>query len=265
MMITKPGRFKTKIRSLLISTFDRIENNNNCNFETNGEKHFLENLFADFSKDKEKKRIIFDVGANIGEYTQMLLDCAEQHNVPADIHVFEPTAKCFEDLEDRFRTYDNVFLNKKGLSDTGEKCLIYYDQEQSGLASLYRRDLRYYNIELSKSEEIETICAVDYIERKKIPHIDYLKVDVEGHELKAFVGFGKYLSSDYIDYIQFEYGGANLDSHTSLMELYTFLEGRGFKVAKVFPKGLEIRSYNPEMENFSYANYVAISNRLLEG
>jgi len=98
MIITKPSWFKTYIRSLLISTLDRIENNNNCNFETNEEKLFLENLFADFSKDKEKKRIIFDIGANTGEYSQLLLDCVEQHNVPTDIHVFEPTAKCFEDL-----------------------------------------------------------------------------------------------------------------------------------------------------------------------
>lgn len=189
---------------------------------------------------------------------------AEQHNVPTDIHVFEPTVKCFEDLVNKFRTYGNFFVNKKGLSDTEEKCLIYYDREQSGLASLYRRDLRHYNIELSKSEQIETICAVDYIDQKQIPHIDYLKIDIEGHELKAPEGFGKYLSSDFIDYIQFEYGGANLDSHTSLMELYTFLEGREFKIAKVFSKGIEIRSYNPDMENFRYANYVAISNRLLE-
>jgi len=60
---------------------------------------------------------------------------------------------------EQFRTYGNVFVNKKGLSDAEEKCLIYYDRERSGLASLYRRDLRHYNIELSKSEEIETICA----------------------------------------------------------------------------------------------------------
>jgi len=139
-----------------------------------------------------------------------------------------------------------------------------YDRERSGLASLYRRDLRHYNIELSKSEEIETICAGDYIDQKQIPHIDYLKIDIEGHELKALEGFGKYLSGDFIDYIQFEYGGTTLDVHTSLMELYTFLESRGFKVAKVFSKGLEILSYNPDMENFRYANYVAISNRWLE-
>lgn len=211
------------------------------------------------------KRIIFDVGANIGEYSQMLLDCSERYKVPIELHVFEPTAKCSEILDDKLKVYDNITLNRQGLSDTKGKCLIYYDKEQSVLTSLYKRNLEYYNIELSKSEEIEPICATDYIEGKQIPHIDYLKVDVEGHELKALIGFGKYLSGDNIDFIQFEYGGTNLDSHTSLMELYALLESRGFKVAKMFPKGLQIRSYNPDMENFSYANYVAISNRLLKG
>jgi len=38
-----------------------------------------------------------------------------------------------------------------------------------------------------------------YIDQKEIPHIDLLKVDVEGHELSVFEGFGKYLSGDFID------------------------------------------------------------------
>ncbi len=32
----------------------------------------------------------------------------------------------------------------------------------------------------------------------------------------------------FLDFIQFEYGGANLDSHTSLLEFFDFLETRGF-------------------------------------
>ena len=76
-------------------------------------------------------------------------------------------------------------------------------------------------------------------------------------------GFGSYLNADFIDYIQFEYGGANLDSKTSLMELYKFFKDRGFIVTKVMPKGLEIREYSPFMENFMYSNYVAISIKIL--
>ena len=102
-----------------------------------------------------------------------------------------------------------------------------------------------------------------YIESEGIEHINFIKIDIGGHELKALEGFGSYLNADFIDYIQFEYGGANLDSKTSLMELYKFFKDRGFIVTKVMPNGLEIREYSPFMENFMYSNYIAISNRIL--
>ena len=87
-------------------------------------------------------------------------------------------------------------------------------------------------------------------------------MDIEGHELKAMEGFGNYMNGNFIDYIQFEYGGANLDSHTCLMDIYRFLEERGFNIAKIMPKGLVIRKYQPWMDNFNCANYVAVSTRI---
>ncbi len=71
--------------------------------------------------------------------------------------------------------------------------------------------------------------ADEYIEKNKIKHISFIKIDVEGHELKVLEGLGNYLNADFIDYIQFEYGGANLDSHSSLLEIYEVLEKSNFR------------------------------------
>ncbi|PIY58809.1 MAG: methyltransferase FkbM, partial [Candidatus Yonathbacteria bacterium CG_4_10_14_0_8_um_filter_43_17] len=90
------------------------------------------------------------------------------------------------------------------------------------------------------------------------------KIDVEGHELSTLSGFGKYLNADFIDFIQFEYGGANLDSHTNLLDFYNLLTPIGFKIAKVMSQSLELREYSPRMDNFVYSNYVAISGKLLQ-
>jgi hypothetical protein len=117
---------------------------------------------------------------------------------------------------------------------------------------------------MNQSENIKLKRLDGYIEEKNINHIDFIKIDIEGHELKAFEGFGKYLDASFVDYIQFEYGGANLDSHTNLMELYKFLENRGFKIAKMMPNGLEVRKYSPFMDNFNYANYVAVSGKVIK-
>lgn len=167
----------------------------------------------------------------------------------------------FSVLSDKFNNKANFRLNNFGVSDKNTVATIYYDKEQSGLASLYQRNLESYNLELNQSEQIFLKRMDDYIEKNNIQHIDFVKIDIEGHELKAFEGFGKYLDGEFIDYIQFEYGGCNLDSHTSLMNLYKFLELRGFSIAKMMPKGLEIRIYSPLMDNFNYANYVAISRK----
>lgn len=61
-------------------------------------------------------------------------------------------------------------------------------------------------------------------------------------EKNIVFNIGAYLNSNFIDYIQFEYGGADLDSH----------------------KGLKVRDYKPYMGNFQYSNYVAISNRIYD-
>lgn len=262
-MYTKMSFIKKIAKHTAWYIFNKIENNNNCDIKKNGEKVFIENLFKKF-KVSGGVKIVFDIGANIGNYTNMLLDYSQGYNVDVQIHLFEPIKSCYEILCKKYDSKENITINNFGVSDSNTIAKIYYDREQSGLASLYQRNLNSYNLELNLSEEIELKRLDEYLQSKNIKHINFIKIDIEGHELKALEGLGIYLNSDFIDYIQFEYGGANLDSHTSLMEIYKLLESKGFKIAKVMPKGLEIRNYEPFMDNFQYSNYVAISSRVLE-
>lgn len=241
--------------------FNLIENNGNANFRDNGEEKLIDNLFKYLSA-KPSNRVIFDIGANIGDYSKLLEHKAVSYGVDINLHLFEPTSSCFEALKKRFDS-QKVILNNFGDSNVNSTSTIYYDQQKSGLASLYQRNLDSYDISLNQTEEIELRCLEEYIEEKNLQHIDFVKIDIEGHELKALEGFGRFLSGENIDFIQFEYGGANLDSHISLLELYTLLSSKGFVLTKVMPQGIEIRKYTPSMENFQYANYVAISKNVL--
>lgn len=263
-MIVNQGSFKKSIRSLALRVFSRVENNGNCNFNTNGEKVFVKSLIEFFNKHFYDQIIMFDVGANTGEYTKMLLDNSIHLNKGASIHVFEPTGSCYQILEERFADCNRVILNKKAVSNDRRTACIYYDKPLSGLASLYKRNLDSFLIEMNQSEIVETIRLDDYIENSGVGHIHFVKIDIEGHEMAAFEGLGAYMRGDFIDFIQFEYGGANLDAHTSLMELYALFEKAGFLLAKVMPKGLDIRPYRPWMDNFQCANYVAISKKAAE-
>lgn len=253
---------KRKLRGLVWKIFNFIENNGNANFEKNGEKIFIDTLFKTF-KQKDGIKVIFDVGANIGQYSTMLIDKGKELGVDFELHIFEPTQSCFDLLTDIFKVHENIILNHFGISHIDETTDIFYDKERSGLASLYQRNLDSYRLELNQKEKIKVQRLDKYIQEQNINHINFIKIDIEGHELRGFEGMGEYFDSEFIDFIQFEYGGANLDSHTSLMEVYKFLDARGFKVAKIMRDGLEMRYYRPNMENFNYANYVAISKKII--
>ncbi len=243
-MIARQNIVKRKLRSLALWVFAYLENSGTADFDTNGEKQFIEDLFGHLRRVDQGNVVFFDIGANIGEYTQMLLEKAYSLKDAVEIHVFEPTQSCFKVITSKYRDVKEVILNNKAVSNSNGTAEIFYDALESTFASLHKRT---------------------YVEKKGINHIHFLKIDIEGHEMAAFEGLGSYLNGDFIDFVQFEYGGANLDSHTSLMELYALFEKAGFVMTKVMRNGLDIRPYKPWMENFQYANYVAISRKIVDG
>ena len=263
-MFVSGDYFRNKFRSMLLRSLYWIENNNNVDFASNGEECLIDATTSYFTKLENTQLEIFDIGANKGDYTQILLEKLSRQKLNARINVFEPTASCFSLLTNCYASSANVILNQTAVSNANGSLQIYYDQEESVLASLYQRNLSSIGMSLNQSETVQTIRLDSYIKAKQITHIHLLKIDIEGHEIAAFEGMGEYLSGDFVDFIQFEYGGANLDSKTSLMDLYALFESRGFVAGKLMPRGVELRTYKAWMENFQYANYVAISRPLAE-
>lgn len=165
-MIVKQSFFRRKLRSLLLLLFSKLENNNNTNFATNGEKLFIDNLFEYLHRRNQDKAVLFDIGANIGEYSQMLLKKSAQINSEVAIHLFEPTQSCFDILQKKFAHSAKVILNKKAVSSSFGTAEIYYDAPKSGLASLHKRNLDAYSIQMNQSELVETIRLDNYIDEK---------------------------------------------------------------------------------------------------
>lgn len=226
------------------------ENLNNSNPIYNGEEHFMSLLPLACQKGKF---VFFDVGANIGDYSQALLK-----RIPyAEGHLFDPLPSCTARLRRLFA--DKAVINEAAVSDVEGVRTIWFADPENALASFYRRDPFSCGVNANSSLEVKTIVLENYVKSRDISHIHLLKVDVEGHELKALEGLGCFLRPDFIDLIQFEYGGAGIDSMTSLRSLYRLLESKGFIVCKLMPKGLWQRSYYPVMDNFQYSNYVALS------
>lgn len=103
---------------------------------------------------------------------------------------------------------------------------------------------------------IATIAG--YCQANNIERIDFLKIDVEGHELAVFKGMRRMLEQGRVDAVQFEYGGANLDARVYLCDIWNFLAPFGLRFFKIFPDGLQpVVQYRQSMETFKYGNYLA--------
>lgn len=222
--------------------------------ETNGEIAILKKTIL----SSISPVIVFDVGANKGDYTESALKLANFHQIEIEIHVFEPQVFNFNLLKNKFGHLKNVHLNNIALSDKEGDITIYKESEGSALGSLYKRNF-FKEMGVPILEEIIQISTAEsYIKQKHISKIDFLKIDVEGNELKVIKGLGIFLQSDNfkIKQIQFEYGGTYLDANVKLKNVFEILSSK-YHIGKICETKVSYTPYKDNLENYKYANYLA--------
>lgn len=222
------------------------------NYKTSGEKQAIEFIRKNLSITSP---VIFDVGANVGGYTLML---SQIWNGQASIHCFEPSGKTFSQLQENTKGLNNVTLNNIGCSDTEHAMPLYSNSNLSGLTSVYNRNLDHVNLKMDEVSTAKFTTIDNYCKKNNINHIHFLKMDIEGHELAALQGASFMLASDSIDYIQFEFGGCNIDSRTYFKDFYYLLQDK-YRIYRILKNGLyEITHYSEYCEIFITVNYLAI-------
>ncbi len=205
---------------------------------------------------------IFDVGANKGQFLQVVLENLVVGKYM--VHCFEPGHETFKALVDSFQMNGHVVLNNIGLSKEGGEALLHYDDFCSGLASLTKRKLDHFNIDFAKSEMVKISTIDNYCEENQIDHIHLLKIDIEGHEYDALLGAEKMFALNAIDIVTFEFGGCNIDTRTFFQDFWYFFSEKGFKLFRITPSGYlhPINSYKEIHEQFRTANFMAVANNL---
>lgn len=256
--------FKKLLRALTIRVLLYLENSGNADFQKNGEKKLVERILRLYNNLDNKEPIIFDIGANVGNWLTELLNIAEKLNILPEVHAFEPVESSFEELSRKFSGKQKIFLNNFGLSDNPGEIKIFFSREKDPWSSVYKRNLKHYGLEFEKFQIVRMERGEDYIKQKNLQHINFVKIDTEGHDLHVLLGFGDFLNAEFIDFIQFEYGEVMIDSRTFLRDFFDLLIPKGFKIGKIMRDGIEIRNWKLYMENFVYSNYIAISEKFLK-
>jgi FkbM family methyltransferase len=209
----------------------------------------------------ESPKFIIDVGANIGLYTQSLI----KKFPDSTYFLFEPSKLNMEILSEKFYYFDNVHCSLYALSNETTTKNLYSDKEGSGLASLSKRRLDHFNIFMDVIEPINTIRFDEFLQFDDIPdvpeYIDYVKIDVEGHEISVLEGFGSLI--DRVKLVQFEFGGCNIDTKTYFQDFWYFFNSKNFSIYIITPQGPQkINNYRESLEFFTTTNYIALNNNL---
>jgi FkbM family methyltransferase len=198
-------------------------------------------------------RTVLDVGANRGEYLAAVI--ARFAN--CSLHAFEPSPVNAILLRERFKGNQRVRIHELALSDNAGEASLWTDRPGSGLASLSERRLDHFGIRLTESVQVRTARLDWFARHADIREIDWVKLDVEGHELFVLQGMGSLLES--ISLVQFEFGGCNIDSRTFFQDFWYLFTRLDFTIYRLTPRGpAPIDRYDEMHETFRTTNFVAL-------
>lgn len=227
---------------------------NGGEFKESGELHAIEHIKKHLRMESNK--IIFDVGANIGNYSKAISEIFSDDVV---IHAFEPSVGTFVQLNETIQLSKNIIPLNFGFSDTEENVTLYKNKNLSGLSSVYQRRLDHFDIKMDQTETIRLRTIDNYCKEQTISRINFLKIDIEGNELRALKGARQMIDGGNIDFIQFEFGGCNIDSRTYFQDFFYLLTGK-YRLFRIVKNGLiEINNYNESLEIFITINYLAVN------
>ncbi len=228
--------------------------------ENSGEVWLLSNVVSKACQDIPSP-VVFDVGANVGDYSLLVKRCMPS----ARVYAFEPAKATYDQLVANLGDSggNDVKLCNIGFSDS-EKTLELFSyaiegQEASLLASIdQRRPTQVVAVETRKSETITVRTLDGFCAREQIDRIDFLKLDVEGHELSVLRGAQGMLTKGAISMIQFEFGPANIYSRTYFFDFWSLLSD-AYDIFRLVPAGIHpVGYYGEQLEIFLTTNYLAV-------
>lgn len=228
----------------------------------NGERWLQAELLRAFAG--EPRVVVFDVGANVGAWTEMLLDQVPTVQVEAlEVHAFEPVASTMRSLRgnlERHPRFGRVRTVPAALSDADGTVDLYEVEPNGTTNSLYPDPFVQARRVPIQTRRADSYCAAHGIER-----VHLLKVDAEGHDFSVLRGAERLFREERVMVAQFEYNHRWVYARHFLKDVFDFVRGMPYAVGKLTPEGVELyEEWHFELERFFENNYVVVHRGLVD-
>ena len=203
-----------------------------------------------------QSKVIFDVGANRGEWCEAALANASSSTLQT-IYAFEPVPHTFTKLKEKISN-ENVITSNIAIGNiNGTSKLVVPMTPSAQGASFF--DRARFSVMKTCSITVPVRSLDSFCNEHGIEQIDLLKIDTEGAELAVLQGAASLLESKTVSAIQFEYGGTYKDAKIKLLDVYNLLTANGYQIYRISPNGLlEVDKWYSWLEDYKYSNYLAL-------
>lgn len=172
--------------------------------------------------------VVVDVGANIGAWSLIAATKSPQGTIIA----FEPTPvanKLRANL--RLNNFTNVEVRSEVVSnkDGFEQFSIPKESEISHITTSKKGSRKL------KAMTLDTLIA----QHHQIKKIDFLKIDVEGAEMKVLQGARKLFAKQKIELVLFEFGKKAANFGYTFADMYTFFDSQKFDLYEFVGNSLQ--------------------------
>ena len=175
------GKHLSQYPQLVCYLFDAITGS--IHFDGRFERDELDLLAKHVFPKLNQKSTCIDIGANIGNHATFFANKFQK------VMAFEPNLRTFKLLEANAMLFSNIHVYNFGFSSSEHTEMAYYDEDNMGGASLHAAST-------SKLETEFLLKTLDnFLTVDQVKEIDFIKIDVEGHEKEVFLGASNILKN----------------------------------------------------------------------
>jgi len=222
-------------------------------FTKTGEKKFIQKI---------NKELLFclDIGANVGEYTNLLLE-----ETKAKIISFEPLPKAFKDLKKiEKKNTKRVKVFNLALGENNKILELNYSDEKSQKATFTKniKELSFYDFKKNKKIKSKVVSLDSfYFDNQDLfyENIDLIKIDTEGFEFEIINGAKEIIKKKIPKYIQIEFNWHQLFKKQTMYDFSNLL--KDYNLFQILPNGndlIKVDPKRPETNIYHLANFVFV-------